>query len=113
MQAGTLTVNPDAELKIPVSPSIALNKNMVLEMSVKVEKLPESTGAEATPPPGPSIPKTGGIDFKGMHVESGPSETPLPEWQPPKLPGKRHRPAESFHGGRRQGHSPPPAHGLR
>jgi flagellar hook-associated protein 2 len=86
VQAGMLTVNPGAELKIPVSPSIALNKNMVLELSVKVEKLLESTGAEATPPPGPSIPTTGGIDFKGVHVESAPSETPLPEWQPPKLP---------------------------
>lgn len=86
VQAGTLTLNPGAELKIPVSPSIALNKNMVLELSVKVEKLPEATGAEAKPPPGPSIPSTGGIDFKGLHVESAPSETPLPEWQPPKLP---------------------------
>lgn len=86
VKEGTLTVNPGAELKIPVSPAIALNKNMVLELSVKVEKLPEALGVEAKPPPGPSVPSTGGIDFKGVHVESAPSETPLPEWQPPKLP---------------------------
>ncbi|MGD0727167.1 MAG: flagellar filament capping protein FliD [Spirochaetia bacterium] len=86
VQGGILTVNPGAELKIPVSPAITLNKNMVLELSVKVEKLPEASGVAATPPPGPSVPSTGGIDFKGVHVESAPSETPLPEWQPPKLP---------------------------
>lgn len=86
VQGGILTVNPGAELKIPISPSIALNKNMVLELSVKVEKLPEASTVEAKPPPGPSVPSTGGIDFKGVHVESAPSETPLPEWQPPKLP---------------------------
>lgn len=86
VQAGVLTVSPGAELKIPVSPSVALNKNMILELSVKVEKLPEAAGVEATPPPGPSVPSTGGIDFKGVHVESAPSETPLPEWSPPKPP---------------------------
>jgi flagellar hook-associated protein 2 len=84
VQGGTLTVNPGAELRIPVSPSIALNKNMVLELSVKVQRLPVESAVEAKPPPGPAIPSTGGIDFKGIHIESEPSQTPLPEWQPPQ-----------------------------
>ena len=52
IQAGTLVLNPGAELKLPVSPSVTLNKNMVLELSVKVEKLPQPGTGEATPPPG-------------------------------------------------------------
>jgi flagellar hook-associated protein 2 len=83
---GTLVVNPGQELKLPLSPPMTLNKNMVLELSLKVEKLPETPAVGAKPPPGPSIPSTGGIDFKGIHIESNPSQTPLPEWQPPKPP---------------------------
>jgi flagellar hook-associated protein 2 len=88
VKGGTLTVSPGAELKIPITPSIALNPNIVLELSVKVEKLPEQQPEESKPPPGPTVPGTGGIDFKGIHVESDPSRTPLPEWQPPKPPEK-------------------------
>ncbi len=86
VQNGTLVVDPGQELRIPVSPSMALNKNMVLELSLKVEKLPETPAVVPQPPPGPSIPSTGGIDFKGIHIESNPSQTPLPAWQPPKPP---------------------------
>jgi len=83
---GTLVVGPGQEMKIPVSPSMALNKNMVMELSVKVEKLPETAYAAPTPPPGPTVPPTGGMDYQGIHIESNPSRTPLPEWQPPKPP---------------------------
>ena len=86
VQDGSLVINPGQELKIPLSPSVALNKNMILELSLKVERLPETPTVVAKPPPGPAIPGTGGIDFKGIHVESNPSQTPLPEWQPPKPP---------------------------
>jgi flagellar hook-associated protein 2 len=86
VQDGTLVINPGQELKLPLSPPLPLNKNMVLELLVKVERLPESPTVVAKPPPGPSIPSTGGIDFKGIHIESNPSRTPLPEWQPPKPP---------------------------
>ena len=85
VQNGALVVNPGNELRIPVSPAVPLNKNMVLEMSVKVERLPEPSST-ATPPPGPSVPSTGGVDFKGIHVESSPSQAPLPEWRPPPPP---------------------------
>jgi flagellar hook-associated protein 2 len=86
VQAGTLVLNPGTELKIPMSPSVTLNKNMVLELSVKVERLPPPGTEEAKPPPGPAIPSTGGIDFKGIHIENDPSQTPLPEWQAPTPP---------------------------
>ncbi|MGA2641147.1 MAG: flagellar filament capping protein FliD [Spirochaetia bacterium] len=86
VQDGTLVVDPGQELKIPLSPSMALNKNMIMEFSVKVERLPETPFVAPKPPPGPAIPSTGGIDYKGIHIESDPSQTPLPEWQPPKPP---------------------------
>ena len=88
IQNGTVTLNPGSELSIPVKPEAALNKNMILELSVKVEKLPEPSLSEVKPPPGPSVPSTGGIDFQGIRIESEPSKTPLPEWQPPKPPEK-------------------------
>jgi flagellar hook-associated protein 2 len=86
VQSGILVLDPGTELKIPVNPSVALNKNMVLELSVKVERLPLPGTEEVKPPPGPAVPSTGGIDFKGIHIESDPSQTPLPEWQPPRPP---------------------------
>jgi flagellar hook-associated protein 2 len=86
VQNGTLVLRPGTELKLPVSPSMTLNPNMVLELSVKVERLPEQQVTEVKPPPGPAVPSTGGMDFKGIHIESDPSRVPLPEWQPPRPP---------------------------
>jgi flagellar hook-associated protein 2 len=86
VQDGALSVSPGAELRVPVSPSIALNKNMVMELSVRVQRLPEPSTAAPTPPPGPSVPPTGGIDYQGIHVDSSPSQAPLPPWQPPAPP---------------------------
>jgi flagellar hook-associated protein 2 len=83
---GTLVVTPGQELKIPLSPSMALSKNMVMELSVKVEKLPETAYTPPAPPSGPAVPPTGGMDYSGIHIESNPSKTPLPPWQPPRPP---------------------------
>ncbi|HVP20090.1 MAG TPA: flagellar filament capping protein FliD [Spirochaetia bacterium] len=88
IKEGTLTLSPGSEIKVPVTPPASLNKNMVLELSVKVEHLPEVPPPEAQAPPGPSVPSTGGIEFQGIRIESEPSRTPLPPWQPPKPPEK-------------------------
>ena len=88
IQNGTLTLNPGSEIRVPVSPAATLNKNMVLELSVKVEHFPETPQAAVQPPPGPNVPSTGGIDFQGIRIESEPSRTPLPPWEPPKPPEK-------------------------
>jgi flagellar hook-associated protein 2 len=88
IQNGTITLNPGSEIKVPVTPSATLNKNMVLELSVKVESLPETPPAEVQPPPGPNVPSTGGISFQGIQIESDPSKSPLPPWTPPKPPEK-------------------------
>ena len=88
IQNGTITLNPGSEIKVPVSPAATLNKNMVLELSVKVEHLPETPPVEVQPPPGPNVPSTGGINFQGIQIQSEPSKTPLPPWTPPKPPEK-------------------------
>jgi flagellar hook-associated protein 2 len=84
---GVLTLEPGAELKIPVQPPVALDERMVLELSVKVEVLSEQAIAAARPP-GPRVPETGSIEFGGVRIESGRSQAPLPEWQEPKPPEK-------------------------
>jgi flagellar hook-associated protein 2 len=88
IQNGTITLNPGSEIKVPLSPAATLNKNMVLELSVKVEHLPETPPQAVQPPPGPSVPGTGGINFQGIQIQSEPSKTPLPPWNPPKPPEK-------------------------
>jgi len=84
---GVLTLEPGAEMKIPVQPSVALDARMVLELSVKVEVLSQQQ-VSAAAPPGPRVPETGSIEFGGVHIESGRSEAPLPDWQAPKQPEK-------------------------
>jgi flagellar hook-associated protein 2 len=86
VKGGVLSLRPGAELKLPVSPSMSLNPNVVLELSVKMEKLPEQPFVEVKPPPGPTIPSTGALDYKGIHIESDPSRVPLPAFEPPKPP---------------------------
>ena len=84
---GVLTLEPGAEMKVPVQPSVALDERMVLELSVKVEVLSQQQ-VSAAAPPGPRVPETGSIEFGGVHIESGRSEAPLPDWQAPKQPEK-------------------------
>ena len=86
LKEGSLTVNPGGELKIPVRPALALNPNMVMELSVRTERIPEDALPVATPPPGPAIPDTGGVEFGGIRIASDPSLVPLPAWQPPPPP---------------------------
>ncbi len=83
---GTLTLEPGTELRIPVQPSAVLNPNIVLELSVKTELLPQPKAGEITPPSGPQVPPTGSMDFQGIHIESNRSQVPLPEWKPPQPP---------------------------
>jgi flagellar hook-associated protein 2 len=80
---GVLTLPPGAEARLPVVPGITLSGTMVLALEAKVTVLPEEAQATPSAPPGPGIPGTGGIDFKGVHVESAPSRTMLPPWEPP------------------------------
>ncbi len=83
---GTLTVNPGAELKIPISPPAQLGQNMVLSLQVRTRIIPEETGQQKQPPSGPEVVPPGGIDYGGIQIENAPSQTVLPEWKPPEPP---------------------------
>jgi len=83
---GTLRLKPASEAKIPLRPAHTMNPNMVLSLEVWVEKLPVETYEEPTPPPGPSLPSVGGIEFEGIGVDSARSRTVLPPWEPPEPP---------------------------
>ena len=83
---GVLTLNPGSELRIPLRPSHTMNENMVLSMQVRVRRLPEEAYRAPESPPGPDIPSVGGIELRGIGVESAPSRTVLPDWEPPVPP---------------------------
>ncbi|RKX86575.1 MAG: flagellar hook protein FliD [Spirochaetes bacterium] len=80
---GVLTLNPLNELKIPISPPFKLNKNMALQFKLKTELIPEKKQEEIKPPPGPALPDTGEINFKGIRIRNEKSKVILPQWKPP------------------------------
>jgi flagellar hook-associated protein 2 len=83
---GALTLDPGGEARIPVSPALPLNPNMVLELSVRTERIPEDAVPAVKPPPGPTVPGTGSVEYGGIRIDSDPSLAPLPEWTPPPPP---------------------------
>jgi len=87
IENGTLTVPPQSNLRIPVTPPFPLTPNMVLEYEVKSTPLSEET-AHSEALPEPVVPATGGIDYKGIHIESEKSIVIVPEEKPP-VPPKR------------------------
>jgi flagellar hook-associated protein 2 len=93
---GVLTLPPGAEARLPIQPSVSLSGSLVLSLEVKVTVLPEGAVAQPSAPPGPDIPVTGGIDYKGIHVESAPSRTVLPAWEQPPPPARVDDPAVLF-----------------
>jgi flagellar hook-associated protein 2 len=83
---GVLTVDPQAETRIPLPAPVQLNGNMVLELEIRTRLLPEDTEQAAGPPPGPALPVVGGIEYEGIRVENAPWSVDLPPWQPPAPP---------------------------
>jgi flagellar hook-associated protein 2 len=88
LQNGTLTLNPGSEMRIAVDPSVQLNANMVLELSVKTEALKEPAPEQQAQYPGPAIPETGSVEFEGITVQSSKMRAPTPEIAPAKPPEK-------------------------
>jgi flagellar hook-associated protein 2 len=79
IENGTLTVKPQTELQIPIKPPFPLTKNMVLEYEVKTTVLKEEELKQPDKPPGPTIPETGSIEYKGIKIYSEKSIVILPE----------------------------------
>ncbi len=86
ISGGAVTLGPGGEISIPISPPVAAQQNLVLEVKVKVTDLPHTNQAQAAAPTGPNLPNTGGIDFKGVKIQSQGSKSGLPPYQPPPPP---------------------------
>jgi flagellar hook-associated protein 2 len=85
---GTLTLNPGAELRIPVQPGVPLNSNMVIELSIKTEQIPQPQSGTTASPTGPAVPETGTLQFQGITIQSHGAQAPLAELPQEKPPEK-------------------------
>jgi flagellar hook-associated protein 2 len=83
---GTLTVKPEGRVSIPVSPTLQVTDNMVLELEVNVIDRSDEAQSPPPPPPGPQLPEPGGVTLDGVTVQNAPSDTVLPERDPPEPP---------------------------
>jgi len=81
-----LSLNPQAELKIPIKPALKLNPNMVMEIDISIEELSETELEEIAPPAGPGHPDSGDLSFEGVTIENEKSKVILPEWEAPPPP---------------------------
>ncbi|HEQ70875.1 MAG TPA: hypothetical protein ENN69_00155, partial [Spirochaetia bacterium] len=86
VESGILTVTPQTSLKVPIAPPFPLNKNMVLTYEVKTAQLSEEEVSRPETPPGPTIPETGSIEYKGIRIYSEKSIVILPEEGEPEPP---------------------------
>ena len=77
-----VTLPPQSEAEIGLEQQISDTRGLVLELDAGFRRLPEEEAAE--PPPGPSIPDTGGVTLGEVTVEGAPSAAPLPEPEEPE-----------------------------
>jgi flagellar hook-associated protein 2 len=65
-------------------PSPQKTAGLVLELRYRIVDLPEAP--LPTEPPGPAVTATGEASYKGIRIESAPSEAALPAWEAPPSP---------------------------
>ncbi len=84
---GVLTVGSQAEAALRLRSAVPTT-GLVLEVELE---LADKTAPAAPdgPPPGPSIPSTGVMEYEGIRIASEPSAAALPTWTPPPAPVKR------------------------
>jgi flagellar hook-associated protein 2 len=81
-----LKLTPGRESSVPVSPSLSLTDNMVLELEVKVTSRKAEIPPPPSPPPGPAIPAAPSASLGNITVEGTSSKVTLPEWKAPEAP---------------------------
>jgi len=84
---GVLTVGTQAEAALRLRTAVPTT-GLVLEVELELA----NRAAPATPdgpPPGPSIPATGVMEYEGIRITSEPSAAALPAWTPAPAPVKR------------------------
>jgi flagellar hook-associated protein 2 len=86
VSAERLVIEPGGEAEIPFPANVPFGPEIVLEMTLEVELIPEQAYQRPSAPAGPEIPPSGGGEFQGHVVENEPSRPVLPPWTPPKPP---------------------------
>ncbi|HOV39990.1 MAG TPA: flagellar filament capping protein FliD, partial [Spirochaetales bacterium] len=81
-----LTLNPEGEIQIPLTPPLPLNDSMILEAELRLRKTGDGPPAPSAPPVGPAIPDRGDVTLSDVTVRNSPSRVVLPEWKPPEPP---------------------------
>ncbi|MBN2874950.1 MAG: flagellar filament capping protein FliD, partial [Spirochaetales bacterium] len=86
--SGALSVAPGGEAALRLDSPLP-STGLVLELRVELVDRDPGAGQAEGPPPGPSIPPTGSMEYEGIRIDSAPSEVSLPEWTPPPTPPVR------------------------
>ncbi|MFH2115345.1 MAG: flagellar filament capping protein FliD, partial [Spirochaetota bacterium] len=86
---GILSVGAGSEAAVRLGVSVS-TRGLVMELEVELVDKPSVP--QEGPPPGPSIPATGVMDYEGIRIQSAPSEAVLPEWTPPPVQVRRDEP---------------------
>ncbi len=81
-----LTLNPEGEIQIPLTPPLPLNDSMVLEAELRLRRTGDGPAPPPAPPIGPAIPDRGEVTLSDVTVRNSPSRVVLPEWKPPEPP---------------------------
>lgn len=88
LEDGELTVPAGGSAVIPVDLPFPINEDMILEMKVKLEYLPEKEWTPPSPPPGPELTSPGETTLEDITITDNPSRTETPEYEPPVPPPK-------------------------
>ena len=83
---GVVQIPPLASASIPFGLTIEPESSLTLRIETVTAIKTDSSFAIPLPPPGPSIPSSGSVQYGGITIENNPSVTPLPEWTPPAPP---------------------------
>ena len=82
---GTLLFPPRTEARITPDRMISDSQNLQLTINYSVKNIGIDESVEP-PPPGPDIPRPGSVSIEDIVITNEPSETVLPEWEPPEEP---------------------------
>ncbi|MFW6364214.1 MAG: flagellar filament capping protein FliD, partial [Spirochaeta sp.] len=81
-----ITVGPEENLRLPVSPQAEESQNMRLSMEVQVTERSEESRETPTAPSGPTLPEEGSVSLKGVTVRDSGLSVNLPDMEPPEPP---------------------------
>lgn len=87
-QGGTVTLQPGGRGRIDLGNLPASRDDLIMEIGYSIkEYTDEEAEAEKTgPPPGPSMPNPGGVEFGGVAIRNSGFSIDLPRWEPPEEP---------------------------